>query len=70
MTKTDSFGLVGENLKLPADGWAKGNPGQWSDIDLMVAHFDDRSLLEPENLKRVKVLGYSFRGVTVAAAGH
>jgi hypothetical protein len=30
--------------------------------DLLVAHFDDRSFMEPEDLKRVKVLGYSFKG--------
>jgi hypothetical protein len=30
--------------------------------DLLVAHFDDRSFMESEDLKRVKVLGYSFKG--------
>jgi hypothetical protein len=28
--------------------------------DTLVVHFDDRSFMEPEDLKRVKALGYSF----------
>jgi hypothetical protein len=30
--------------------------------DTLVVHFDDRSFMEPEDLKRVKALGYSFKG--------
>lgn len=64
--------LLGLNVYLGARGLAgylgmraeypEADPDTIYKLDTLVVHFDDRSFMEPEDLKRAKALGYSFKG--------